>query len=141
MPSLDHMHLAVPNARNSSRRALSDVAGYRTLWAFCDQGIISAGNFFTNLILIRHLPPSDFGLFALLLSTLLFLNNLQASTVTYTVCVRGAQASEGTLSKVATGGVVGTLGISVLNLIVIYFATRYVGHTELLVFVVLASMC
>ena len=31
--------------------------------------------------------------------------------------------------------------MSVLNLIAIYFATRYVGHTELLVFVVLASMC
>jgi O-antigen/teichoic acid export membrane protein len=120
---------------------MTDAAGRKTLWAFCDQGVISAGNFCTNLVLIRCLPTSDFGVFALLLNAMLFLNNLHASTVTYTVLIRGAQADERTLGKVATGGLIATFGAAALNVIALCFATSYVVHRELFVFVVAASLC
>ena len=40
---------------------MSDAAARRTFWAFADQGVISAGNFCTNLILIRSLPAQALG--------------------------------------------------------------------------------
>jgi O-antigen/teichoic acid export membrane protein len=120
---------------------MSDAAAGKTFWAFCDQGVISAGNFFTNLILIRTLPETEFGVFALLLNAMLFLNNVHASTVTYTVLIRGAQADEELVGRVATGGLFATLGMAVLNLILLCFATSYVARRELLLFVVGASLC
>jgi O-antigen/teichoic acid export membrane protein len=120
---------------------MSDAAAGKTFWAFLDQGVISAGNFCTNLILIRTLPENEFGVFALLLNAMLFLNNVHASTVTYTVLIRGAQADEELLGKVATGGLLATLGMAVLNVILLCFATSYVAHRELLLFVVGASLC
>lgn len=120
---------------------MSEATGRKTLWALCDQGIISGGNFLTNLLLIRHLPPAEFGVFALLLNAMLFLNNLHAATVTYTICIRGAQAQDRVLGKVATGGIMATLAITLVNIVALFFASSYVGHRELLVFVVAASMC
>ena len=120
---------------------MPDVAGRKTFWAMCDQGVISAGNFCTNLILIRHLAPATFGQFALLLNAMLFLNNIHASMVTYTICIRGAQAGERSIGKVATGGVITTLALTVVNVLALYFATSYVGHRGLILFVVAAIMC
>jgi O-antigen/teichoic acid export membrane protein len=120
---------------------MSHAAGRKTFWALCDQGVISAGNFCTNLILIRTLSANDFGVFALLLNAMLFMNNIHAATVTYTVLIRGAQADERHLGKVATGGVIATFGLAVLNVIVLCFATSYVAHRELLIFAVGASLC
>lgn len=120
---------------------MSEAAGRKTVWALCDQGVISAGNFLTNLILIRHLAAAEFGVFALLLNAMLFLNNLHAATVTYTICIRGAQAQERVLSRVATGGVAATLAITLVNIVALFLASSYVGHRELLVFVIAASMC
>jgi O-antigen/teichoic acid export membrane protein len=117
---------------------MSDPTSRRTFWALCDQGVVSAGNFCTNLILIRHLPAAQFGVFALLLNAMLFLNNIHSSTVTYTICVRGAQAEEQSLRKVATGGVIATLGMAVVNVIALYVACSYVDHRGLLLFVVVA---
>jgi O-antigen/teichoic acid export membrane protein len=122
-------------------RVMSEATGRKTAWALCDQGVISAGNFVTNLLLIRHLPAAEFGVFALLLNAMLFLNNLHAATVTYTVCIRGAQAEENTLRKVASGGMMATLAITLVNVIALFFASSYVGHRELLVFVIAASLC
>ena len=120
---------------------MSDADARRTFWAFADQGVISAGNFCTNLILIRTLPAHSFGVFALLLNAMLFLNNVHASTVTYTVLIRGAQADEESLPKVASGGIFATFAITILNIVVLSVATLYLGHSDLLVFVVSASLC
>jgi O-antigen/teichoic acid export membrane protein len=120
---------------------MSDAAVRKTFWAFFDQGIISAGNFGTNLILIRALPADQFGVFALLLNAMLFLNNVHASTVTYTVLIRGAQADERAVGKVATGGLISTFCLTLLNIVVLSFATSYVAHRGLLLFIVGASLC
>jgi O-antigen/teichoic acid export membrane protein len=60
------------------------------MWAIADQAIVSAGNFITNIVLANALLPTDYGLFGLLLGTILFLNSLQAALVTYPLSVKGA---------------------------------------------------
>ncbi len=120
---------------------MSDATSRKTFWALSDQGVISAGNFFTNVILIRHLPAGQFGVFALLLNAILFLNNVHAALVTYTICIRGAQSNEGSLGKVATGGVIATLGLAIVNVIGLYVASSYIAQRPLLLFVVAASVC
>ena len=51
---------------------------HRTGWSVADQGIVSLGMFFSNIILARYLPPSEYGVYVLLLtvsfSTTLFIN-------------------------------------------------------------------
>ena len=112
----------------------------RSAWALCDQGLVSAGNFLTNVILIRHLPADQFGVFALLLNALLFLNNIHASMVTYCILIEGARADGKELRRVASGGVVATLTLSLVSVLVVSFATSYVAHRELLVVVLMASV-
>ena len=122
-------------------RTMSDATSRKTFWALCDQGVISAGNFCTNIILIRHLSAAHFGVFALLLNAMLFLNNIHAALITYTICIRGAQADQGSLCKVAFGGVVGTLGLAIVNVIGLLIASSYIAQQRLLFFVAVASVC
>jgi O-antigen/teichoic acid export membrane protein len=76
-------------------------SGYRsTLWAVADQCAVSGGNFLTNLILLRSLLPVEFGTYSLVLSAMLFCNNLQQAFVTYPLCVRGARANRRTFQRV-----------------------------------------
>src|SRR5271155_5105385 len=76
-------------------------SGYRsTLWAVADQCAVSGGNFLTNLFLLRCLLPFEFGTYTLVLSTMLFFNNLQQAFVTYPLCVRGARANRRTFQRV-----------------------------------------
>ena len=62
---------------------LRALAGGRGIWALGDQATLSLGNFLTNILLIRHLAKDQFGIYAVLFSLLLFLNNLHTSLVTY----------------------------------------------------------
>jgi O-antigen/teichoic acid export membrane protein len=76
-------------------------SGYRsTLWAVADQCAVSGGNFLTNLFLLRCLLPFEFGTYSLVLSAMLFFNNLQQSFVSYPLCVRGARANRRTFQRV-----------------------------------------
>src|SRR5829696_6106635 len=49
----------------------------RSVWALADQGIVSLGNCATNILLARSLAVAEFGIFALMLEAMLFLNSLQ----------------------------------------------------------------
>lgn len=53
----------------------------RGLWGLCDQGLISASNFGTTVILARTLPPTAFGAFALLYAAVFFTISLQTALV------------------------------------------------------------
>ncbi|MGQ9633341.1 MAG: hypothetical protein ACUVXB_03765, partial [Bryobacteraceae bacterium] len=53
------------------------------LWPLADQGVVSAGTFLTNVVLARHLAPSDYGVYGVYLSVCLALNTLHSSLVTY----------------------------------------------------------
>ena len=66
---------------------LRALANGRGIWALADQALLSAGNFLTNILIIRHLSPDRFGNYAVLFSVVLFLNNLHASLVTYPLSV------------------------------------------------------
>jgi len=62
----------------------------RAPWAFADQALISATNFFTMILLARHLPRREFGDFALVYAGLLLANSLQAGPITTAHNVLGA---------------------------------------------------
>jgi O-antigen/teichoic acid export membrane protein len=66
-----------------------------TFWAVADQCAVSGGNFLTTLMLARTLLPAEFGIYALILNAMLFLNNVQQAFVTYPVCVLGARSEQG----------------------------------------------
>src|ERR1700722_6202833 len=89
---MDYAPGSQPLATGGRFRALFNGRG---IWALSDQAMLSIGNFFTNILLIRHLSKDNFGNFAVLFSVILFLNNLHTSMVTYplsvsSVCEDGA---------------------------------------------------
>lgn len=62
------------------------------VFAVVDQGVVSLGNFATNLAIIRGLAPGDFGIYAALWSLMLLLNTLQSSLIVHPMLVIGASA-------------------------------------------------
>jgi len=60
----------------------------RAVWTLADQGAVSAGTFLVNIILARHLPASEYGVFAMLFSTGLMLQLFILCFVGYPLTVR-----------------------------------------------------
>lgn len=65
----------------------------RASWILVDQGFVSVGNFLLNVLLARHLPAADYGTFALFLSAIYALRNIDWSLVSYPLSVRLCSAS------------------------------------------------
>jgi O-antigen/teichoic acid export membrane protein len=84
----------------------------RGAWAIADQGAVSLGNFLTTILLARLLPASEYGAFALLLGTMIFLNNLHGAAVVYPVLAKGAAGDEGELPKLAGDSLVMTAALA-----------------------------
>ena len=61
-----------------------------SFWAIADQGIASAGNFATTLLLARALAPAEFGTFVLLNSACLVVLGFQGNLVSTPLVVLGA---------------------------------------------------
>ncbi len=61
-----------------------------SFWAITDQGIASAGNFATSLLLARALSPDEFGTYVLLSSACLIALGLQGNLVISPLIVLGA---------------------------------------------------
>jgi O-antigen/teichoic acid export membrane protein len=57
-----------------------------------DQAVVSLGAFLVNVVLARHLPPGEYGTFALILGVLLTLQLFTASLLYYPVSVRRSVA-------------------------------------------------
>ena len=74
-----------------------------------DQALVSCGNFATGLILARYLPPAQYGLWALLLETMLFFNSLQAALVIYPLTIHGATPDRISLRRLASVAMLFTL--------------------------------
>jgi O-antigen/teichoic acid export membrane protein len=72
------------------------IIGMKRLWteprllALLDQGVVSAGNFFTLLFIARRLAAEDFGLFSLAMMATLFLANLHRALFTQPLNILGA---------------------------------------------------
>ena len=84
----------------------------RSVWALADQGIVSLGNCATNVMLARSLAVAEFGIFALLLEAMLFLNSLQAALVIYPLSVRGAILDREGLRRLAGSCLMLTLALA-----------------------------
>ncbi|MBC8107893.1 MAG: polysaccharide biosynthesis C-terminal domain-containing protein [Anaerolineae bacterium] len=83
--------------------------GTKIFWVLSDQGVVSAGNFFTQLMLARHLGLKQLGVYAILYELTLFLNSMQASTVLFPLIIRGAVADQQRMSRLAGRALVLTL--------------------------------
>jgi O-antigen/teichoic acid export membrane protein len=53
----------------------------REIWALTDQGIVSATNFLTNVMLARFMGLREFGVFVLAWMSVLFVNSLQTALI------------------------------------------------------------
>jgi O-antigen/teichoic acid export membrane protein len=99
----------------------------RSFLAVSDQGVISLGNFFTGILLARHFPQAEYGIYALIIGILISANSLHASLISYPLSVQGAQTDAKGLGQLATGSLLLTVGLSLfLNLGV--FTALWVLH-------------
>ncbi len=73
----------------------------RGIWALADQGLVSLGNCATSVLLARSLSVGQYGIFAILLEVMLFLNSLQAAVVIYPLSVKGAKLDKEALRRLA----------------------------------------
>ena len=64
----------------------------RTTWSFIDQTIVSLGTFLLNIILARHLTPSEYGVFALVLALGYFAQLINFWLSAYPLGIRLASA-------------------------------------------------
>ena len=62
--------------------------------SLADQGMVSLGNFLTQIILARKLAPGEYGIFALLFGVLFIMNVCHWALVAYPLSVRGSLADE-----------------------------------------------
>jgi O-antigen/teichoic acid export membrane protein len=112
----------------------------RGIWALGDQALLSAGNFLTNILLIRHLAPEAFGNFAVLFSVLLFLNNLHASLVTYPLSVTAGKDDDAALRRRTRGAMAIALMLGVPFAAAAGGAAACIGHAALVPWVVAAMV-
>lgn len=84
------------------RSVRSTASGHdKSFWALSDQAVVSLGTFLTNILLARHLALPEYGTYALLTGTLLFLGGFHAALVGYPLSVTGAEADENGLRRLA----------------------------------------
>ncbi|NNM74081.1 lipopolysaccharide biosynthesis protein [Enterovirga aerilata] len=60
----------------------------RASWTLTDQAIVSVGAFVVNVTLARHLPPAEFGVYALLVGAMLLLQLVTGSLLFYPLSIR-----------------------------------------------------
>jgi O-antigen/teichoic acid export membrane protein len=110
------------------------------LWALIDQGVCSAGNFLTGVLMARTLEKQDFGFYSLLLGVLMFLGSLHGSIVTYPLTLNGAGAPVRRFRQILLRGIGFTAAITpVLSIVVIAAAAR-VGDYAIVPWVVAAML-
>ena len=112
----------------------------RSIWSLCDQGIVSAGNFFTTLALAQTLVASEYGVFVLLFGVILVLNTVHAAVVTYPLSVEGATAELKDLRKLTSSSLLLSSILLVPFTGVIAAATIALHRSVLLPVVVVAAL-
>src|SRR5688572_25021809 len=89
-------------------------AGRKSFWPLADQGVVSAGNFLTLVIVARALPArSEYGVFGLLLECIFYFNTLQSALVGYPLTVKGATTDDDGLRRLAGAALLMTLIMAV----------------------------
>ena len=78
----------------------------RTAWSFVDQAVVSLGTFLTSIILARHTTPSEYGVYALLLTICVSVQLFNLNFSSYPLIVRLASARGDECEKLTTGSLV-----------------------------------
>jgi O-antigen/teichoic acid export membrane protein len=112
-----------------------------TFWSFVDQGAVSLGNFLTQIILARNLPPKDYGIFVLLFTAMLLLNNCHLSLVTYPLSIRGAASDLGRLRKITTSSLAFTAAGALPQFLVVFGVALVLKHAGLTLVIALSLVC
>ena len=89
---------APPNAILHLWRRARSLADMRGFWSLSDQAILSAGNFLTNWLLLRS-RAAWYGNYYIVLSFILFLNNLHMALMTYPLMITPAGLSDSELRR------------------------------------------
>ena len=112
----------------------------RGFWSLCDQGIVSAGNFFTMVLTARGESKHDYGALVILFGVLLALNNIHSSLITYQISVRGSTTDANGLRRIVGNSLIATLLLAVPFTVAIVLACVAVGRVELIGWAMLASL-
>ncbi len=104
----------------------------KSLWALADQGIVSLGTFLSAVVIARTLAPTDYGLYALIYGSMIFLNNLHAALVIYPLSVRGAPADPAQLRQIASYSLVITAILLGPQMVILGVATGALQQVSLL---------
>jgi O-antigen/teichoic acid export membrane protein len=121
------------------RAAESPTGNRLILGALLDQGVVSAGNFLTNVMLARSLPASQYGVFALFLDAILFLNSLQAALLIYPLTVRSQLMDDNQLRRCSGSCVVLTLLFALPMGIVLAAYGVFIGAASVAIWAVLGQ--
>jgi O-antigen/teichoic acid export membrane protein len=107
-------------------------------WAVGDQGVVSLGNFMTQIILARSLAPVEYGRYILFFGVLLVLFTSHGSLITYPLSLRGATAGEQEMRELSTGSLLLTLLLGIPFAAFVYATAWVLKIRELAWFVLLA---
>ncbi len=113
----------------------------RTSWSFADQGVVSLGNFLTQIVLVRFLLPSQYGVFVLFFSVMVLLNNCQSSIVTYPLSVHGSASDLRGLRKITAFSLALTAAIALPQIPIVFGVAVFLKHSELTLAIVVALGC
>jgi len=112
----------------------------RGFWSLADQGVVSLGNFLTQIILARHLLKADYGVLALLFGVVIFLNQIHAGSVSYALTIKGAQADPEGLRSMTADSLVLTAGLAAFEMGVVFVASGILHHVYLAAWAILAML-
>jgi O-antigen/teichoic acid export membrane protein len=111
------------------------------LWSLADQGAVSLGNFLTNILLARALPPAEYGIFALVFGLLLVLSSIHAAVVIYPLSIRAAASDSDDLRRYASRSLLLT-GLLFLPLAAVVFgAAEFLGRQQVGLWAIAALLC
>ncbi len=109
-----------------------------SFWALGDQGVLSIGNFASNIALMHKLDKTEFGTYLLLQSIVALLNNLHASVITYPLSIKGAAAESEGLRGLATSALGLTAGLGLPMVVVVFIAASMLHSVAIAPFVAIS---
>jgi len=92
------------------RRWMSDAGA----WSLLDQGAVSAGNFLTAVLLARAVSPANYGIYALVLTTTLFMLFLTGALIVYGLSIHGAAGTDADVRSLAGRSLVLAAGLGTI---------------------------
>ena len=108
-----------------------DVITGNWFWALADQGAASLGTFLTSIILARSLPPTEYGIFALICGVINFLNSLHSALVIVPLSTKGAWVEEHEIRRMTAASLILTTFLTIPLGIVLCGATWAIGRPGL----------